>query len=151
MRRQVGKTAPLTCAYGTPWLDHFTAAEAVDGTGRGCAACGMSKGRITMAKKSARPTQGELIADRKIKPLDDVASAYADLRDRRIELTQEEAELKATAIKLMHKYGKTIYRHDGIEILLKEGEEDIKVKVRKDEPDADGDDEAVIVETAAAE
>lgn len=109
-----------------------------------------------MAKKreAATPRQGELIADRKIKPLDDVAAAYAELRDRRMELTKEESELKQTAIKLMHKYDKTIYRHDGIEILLKEGEEDIKVKVKKAGDDEDDDDQAdaadaVIVDAGA--
>ena len=62
------------------------------------------------------------------------------MRDRRIALNREEAELKAHALKLMHKHDKTIYRRDGVEIRIIDGEEDVKVKVKKAaDEDADGD------------
>lgn len=81
----------------------------------------------------ARPRQPDLpgTEDRRLQPLDDIAAAYADVRDRRIDLNREEAELKASALELMHRFNKTIYKHDGIEIRLVAGEEDVKVKVRK--------------------
>ena len=65
--------------------------------------------------------------------------AYAEVRDRRMELTDEEGQLKARAIALMHQFKKTIYKHDGIEIRLVAGAEDVKVKVRKAPDDADDD------------
>jgi len=77
--------------------------------------------------------------DRVIKPLEDIAAAYADVRDRRMALNKEEAELKTAALALMHKHGKTVYRHDGIEIQLEPGEETVKVKIQKK---ADEDEEA---------
>lgn len=94
--------------------------------------------------------------DRAIKPLEDLAASYADVRDRRMELNKEEHELKAHTLKLMKKYEKTIYRHDGIEIRIVPGEEDVKVKVKKPgDEDADEKqpvDEAVeeLVETSEA-
>lgn len=93
--------------------------------------------------RSSRPRQQDLpgTEDRAIKPLEDVAEAYADLRDRRIELNREEAELKVHVKKLMHKYDKTIYRREGIEIRLIDGEEDVKVKVRKPGDDAPADEQ----------
>jgi hypothetical protein len=90
-----------------------------------------------------RPRQPDLpgTEDRRLQPLDDIAAAYADVRDRRIDLNREEAELKATALQLMHQFDKTIYKHDGIEIRLVAGEEDVKVKVRKATEDEDEDDD----------
>ena len=99
-----------------------------------------------------RPRQQDLIADRAIKPLDNVAASYADIRDRRMALTQDEAALKQMAIKLMHKYEKTIYRHDGIEIRLVDGKEDVKVKVKKDTDRDDVDDlDATVIGTDEAQ
>ena len=88
-----------------------------------------------------RPRQPDLpgTEDRRLQPLDDLAAAYAEVRDRRMELTDEEGQLKARAIALMHQFKKTIYKHDGIEIRLVAGAEDVKVKVRKAPDDADDD------------
>lgn len=108
----------------------------------------------TMAKKQKRKTSTKNagtpaarqrsqslpgMEDRAIKPLEDIAAAFADVRDRRIELNREESELKAHAIKLMHKYYKTIYRHDGIEIRLVESDEDVKVRIKKPGAEESGD------------
>lgn len=86
-----------------------------------------------------RPRQQDLPGtdDRVLQPLEDIAAAYADVRDRRIDLNREEAELKAHALQLMHEFKKTIYKRDGIEIRLVAGEEDVKVKVRKATDDED--------------
>lgn len=110
-----------------------------------------------MAKKKAdakkKPRQQDLIDDRAIKPLEDIAESYADVRDRRMELNKEEAELKKHALKLMHKYEKTIYRSGGIEIRVIEGEEDVKVKIKKpgEDDEADTGDTAEIGDAEAAE
>lgn len=94
-------------------------------------------------KHKPRPRNQDLpgMEDRAIKPLEDVAAAYAGVRDRRIELNAEEAGLKATAMKLMRKYDKTVYRRDGITITIVPGEDDVKVKIAKagEDDDEDGD------------
>jgi hypothetical protein len=38
---------PLTCAFGTPWLDHF---DPPIGTGNGCPACERFHGTPTQAR-----------------------------------------------------------------------------------------------------
>jgi len=79
--------------------------------------------------------------DHAIKPLEDIATSYADIRDQRMALTEEEKSLKDHARRLMKQYNKTIYKHGGVEIRIVPGEEDVKVKVRKasDEDDASAD------------
>lgn len=97
------------------------------------------KPAATNGHAKPRPRNQDLpgMEDRAIKPLEDVAASYADVRDRRIELNKEEADLKATALKLMKKYDKTIYRHDGIEIRIVPGEDDVKVRVKPEGQDED--------------
>jgi hypothetical protein len=109
---------------------------------------GLPESRAVAPPRRGRPRQPDLPGtdDRLLQPLDDLAAAYADVRYRRIDLTREEGELKARAIALMHQFQKTIYKHDGIEIRLVAGEEDVKVKVRKATEDAD--DESVEIAEA---
>jgi hypothetical protein len=88
----------------------------------------------------SRPLPG--MEDRSIHELDDVAEQYAEIRDQRMELTEREHTLKGLTLKLMKKHGKTIYRHDGIEITVVPGEDDVKVRVKKAEDhDAEHDTE----------
>jgi hypothetical protein len=91
-----------------------------------------------MAKK-AKNQDLPGMEDRSIKGLEDVASEYADIRDRRMALLQEEIELKGKAMKLMKKHGKSEYRRDGIEITIVPGEETIKVKIKKDVSEDDAE------------
>jgi hypothetical protein len=95
-----------------------------------------------------RPRQPDLpgTEDRRLQPLDDLAAAYAEVRDRRMELTDEEGALKARAIALMHQFKKTIYKHDGIEIRLVAGAEDVKVKVKGRKATDDKDEDVEITE-----
>lgn len=113
-------------------------------------------GKFINPVRKTRPRSQALpgLEDRAIQPLEDIAEAYADVRDRRIELNKEEHELKANALKLMKKYDKTIYRHDGITIQVIEGEPDVKVKIKKpgdDEDDADELDAAPDTTTISSE
>jgi hypothetical protein len=87
----------------------------------------------------SRPLPG--MEDRSIHELDDVAEQYAEIRDQRMELTEREHTLKGLTLKLMKKHGKTIYRHDGIEITVVPGEDDVKVRVKKAEDDTERDTE----------
>lgn len=79
------------------------------------------------------------MSNRKIKPLEELAAQYADLRDRRQAIGRDEAELKQKTIAAMKKLGKTAYQRDGISIELLPGEETIKVRVKPPADDADAD------------
>ena len=98
-------------------------------------------------ERPARPKNRDLpgMEDRAIRALEEVAEKYADIRDQRMQLTEDEHALKQHAMALMRKHGKTIYKHNGVEILIVPGEDDIKVKVKKAEDakhdDGDDDDE----------
>jgi len=99
--------------------------------------------KTATAKVKNRDLPG--MEDRAIKPLEEVAAAYAEVRDERMRLNTREAELKTTALRLMRKYDKVIYRRDGITITVTEGEPDVKVRVKKpgeleagDDDDPDG-------------
>lgn len=81
--------------------------------------------------KRGRPRQQDLIEDRAIKPLEDAASDYAELRDERMRLTVQESGLKAKLLSLMKKYQKTTYDRDGIHIEIVHEDETIKVRVKK--------------------
>jgi hypothetical protein len=96
-----------------------------------------------MAKKKAPPSKVKKIprqdrlpgmADAKIQSLHDAALDYAEIRDKRQELTKSEVELKDRLMKLMHKYKKTVYDYNGVHIELVVEEESVKVRVR--DPDA---------------
>ena len=89
-------------------------------------------------KKPARPRQQDLIEDRAIKPLEEAASDYADIRDERMRLTEQETGLKARLLSLMKKYRKTTYDRDGVHIEIVHEEETVKVRVKK--LDAGGED-----------
>lgn len=95
-----------------------------------------------------RPRQALLpgTEDHAIKPLEDVAASYAEVRDERMDLNKREHELKQHALKLMKKYEKTIYRRDGIEIRVVAGEDDVKVRIKKpgEEESEDADDQVEI-------
>ena len=83
-----------------------------------------------MAKK---PRQRKLpvIEDSAIKPLEDAAHEYVGIRDERMDLSQQEHDLKVKVLGLMKKHQKKTYVHDGIEIKVVAEDETVKVRVRK--------------------
>jgi len=101
--------------------------------------------KTAAASGKGRPQKQALpgMEDRAIRPLEQAAAAYADIRDQRIALNVDEAKLKASLLTLMHKHGKTVYSRDGITITVIPEGESVKVKVRKpgeaedDEPGED--------------
>jgi hypothetical protein len=99
--------------------------------------------RETRRAKS-QPLPG--MEDHAIKPLEQLAEQYAEIRDSRIDLNEREHVLKLATLKLMKRYEKTVYRHNGIEITIIPGEEDVKVRVKKmrDDDDEDADDRIVL-------
>jgi hypothetical protein len=80
-------------------------------------------------KARSQPLPG--LEDLAIRELEQLAANYADVRDRRMEVGREEVTLKTQAIGLMKKFGKSVYKRDGIEITLVPGEETISVKVKR--------------------
>ena len=79
------------------------------------------------------PKQKDLpgLEDRAIKPLEDAAEAYAEIRDERIDLNKQEVALKTRLLKLMHDHGKTVYHRGGVTIQIVAEEETVKVRIRK--------------------
>lgn len=97
----------------------------------------------------ARPRQPDLpgTEDRAIKPLEESAAAYADIRDQRMALNVDEAKLKATLLTLMKKHGKSVYHRNGITIQIVQEEETVRVRVKKADDD---EDESEFAEARAA-
>src|SRR5688572_1552149 len=91
------------------------------------------------ATKRPRPQVLKGMEDSRIKELDDAAQDYADIRDRRNAVEQEEGDLKLKVKGLMHKHHKKEYKYGGITVSLVEGEEDVKVKIRKADLDIEED------------
>jgi hypothetical protein len=90
--------------------------------------------------KRGRPRQQDLpgTEDRAIRPLEDAAHDYAEIRDERMRLTEQETGLKAKLLSLMKKYQKTTYDRDGIHVEIVHEEETVKVRVKK--PSEGGED-----------
>ena len=101
-----------------------------------------------MAKKKAKATakappkkrQPKLpgMEDTHIQDLDDAAVSYVNARDERMKLTEVEVERRDEVQTLMHKHGKKTYRCEGVEIVLQPEGEKVKVRVKKDAADVDG-------------
>lgn len=75
--------------------------------------------------------------DSVIKPIEDAAAEYADVRDERMQLTESETALKAKLLKLMHQHGKAVYKRGDIEVRVVPQDETIKVRVKKAREDED--------------
>ena len=92
-----------------------------------------SKPKKSVRRPPSKPRPAPLpgMEDHAIAPLEALARQYADIRDSRADLAKQESTLKRDAVRLMHKYGKTSYCHDGITITLIAGDEDVRVKVKK--------------------
>lgn len=90
----------------------------------------------TKEKKSRarRPRQPALIPDMeppRVPELDDAADEYHDLKERRMELLQEEVEAKERVKGLMHEHGLTTYTTASDLICTREEEEAVKVRRKK--------------------
>lgn len=82
------------------------------------------------AKKGPRQTSLLGMADRKIAALQEAALSYAECRDQRIALLDQESELKQELLDLMHKHKKTHYVYGNVAIdIVPEGEK-LKVKIK---------------------
>ena len=92
--------------------------------------------------KAKREKQADLpeMEDRAIKPLEEAAVEYAEIRDQRIELNQQEVALKNRVREIMAKHSKIRYAYDGVEIeIVPSGDSVVKVKIAKKKDDAEDD------------
>jgi len=82
-----------------------------------------------------KPKQQRLpsMEDAKIEALESLAESYAEIRDRRQELTTEEVRLKKELLDAMHAEHKTDYVHAGVEIHVIVEKEKVRVRIHKDE------------------
>jgi len=89
--------------------------------------------------RKGRPRQQDLpgTEDRAIKPLEEAAQDYAEIRDRRMALNAEEVGLKAKVLRLMKHHGKQAYHRDGVSIEIVVEEETVKVRVKKVDDETD--------------
>lgn len=103
-----------------------------------------------MAKRGPKPKDQRLPGtdDGAIVEIETAAAEYAQVRDDRMALNTEEGQLKDRLQVLMRKHGKRSYVHGRIQIDVIDGEEDIKVNLKKP-LQTDGD--APAPETAAAD
>lgn len=89
----------------------------------------------TRGKQDRLPgTEDAALAD-----LDSIGFEYAAMRDKRMDLNKQEIDLKARAIKLMHKHNRSHYKYQDLEMEIVPGDENIRVRVKKPkETKADG-------------
>jgi hypothetical protein len=65
-----------------------------------------------------------------IKEIEDVAEAYVDVRDKRMNLTEDESEFKTKLIEVMKKHNLETYNFNGYIVVRSHIDED-EVKVKK--------------------
>lgn len=85
-------------------------------------------------KPSPRQTSIPGMEDRKIEALHSAALDYADIRDQRQELTLQEVDLKSKLLDLMHTHKRETYTFNGVTITVVHEEENVKVRVKKEDP-----------------
>lgn len=99
-----------------------------------------------MAKRQPKEQPQDLpgLEERAIRPLQEAAHTYAEIRDgdERMELSQSEHALKEKVLGLMKKYEKTHYSFNGVVIDIIPEAETVKVRIKKPKADADGEEEA---------
>ena len=96
------------------------------------------------SRKSARPKQPDLpgMESRMFADLHEAAGEYAEIRDERMRLNEAEGDLKKRVRELMHNHELKKYTYDDVEITLvppEEGEEDVKVRVKKKKEGAEAE------------
>jgi len=102
-------------------------------------------------KKSAKKVRQKRLpgmADAKLEALHNTALDYAEVRDKRQELTKEEVDLKGKLLTLLHKHKKDHYEYNGVTIDLIAEKETVRVRVKKAK--ADDDEPEEVSETAGA-
>ncbi|HXP82594.1 MAG TPA: hypothetical protein VN976_22030 [Verrucomicrobiae bacterium] len=89
-------------------------------------------------RKPSRPKQPDLpgMESRMYSDLHEEARKYAEIRDERMDLNEQESKLKERVKRMMHEHGLNVYRYEEVEITLEPGEEDVKVRIKKPKAEA---------------
>ena len=86
-----------------------------------------------MAGEAPKQKRLPTMEDNKLDDLEAAAENYADIRDRRMALTEQEVDLKAGLLKIMKDRGKATYKRDGIECRIVAKDETVRVKIKKED------------------
>jgi len=81
--------------------------------------------------KPKRPKQQDLIENREIKRLTDLAHEYAEIRDQRQAALREEIKLKEKLLAELKKQELTTYIYQDVEVDIVPEGETVRVKIRK--------------------
>jgi hypothetical protein len=88
--------------------------------------------------------EGEGVAVKRIKPLDNAIAEWRDAVAKRMTLTEDEVSICAKVVELMHKYQLTTYPYydddDTKKNVVLEGSEKLKLKKVKEKKSSDDDD-----------
>jgi hypothetical protein len=90
-----------------------------------------------MAKGKGKQDSLPGMTERRIEELHAKALEYVGIRDSRMELTEQEVELKGELMELMKKHKKDKYVCEGVEMTIVAGEPNLKVKVKKEATETD--------------
>jgi len=71
--------------------------------------------------------------------LEEAANEYAEIRDERIALNAREVKLKQGLLALMKAHHKEHYQRDGIEITIVHEDENVKVRIKKEDEATGGE------------
>src|SRR5947207_4768579 len=96
-----------------------------------------AKKKAAKVVKKVRQKRLPGMADAKLEALHSAALDYAEIRDKRQELTKQEVELKGSLLTLMHKHKREHYEYNGVTIDLVAEQETVKVRVAKAKVDDD--------------
>lgn len=96
--------------------------------------------KSTPKRKIPRQTPLPGIGDEKINAIENAALDYAEIRDQRQALTQQEVDLKEQLLDLMHAKKLTEYKRNGISVKVVLEQDNVKVRV-KSEDDLPADNE----------
>ncbi len=86
-------------------------------------------------KKPKRGRQARLpgTEDPAIEELEGLAEEYAEFRDKRMAMGEEEVKLKKELLEEMHKHNKVKYFHAGISIEVVNSMDKVRVRIKKDD------------------
>jgi hypothetical protein len=91
-----------------------------------------------MPKKAAKIAREQRLPgteDPKIEALHNAALDYAEIRDKRQELTTEEVALKKKLLAIMKSHNKQTYNYKGVSVRVVHEDETVKVRIKKDDED----------------
>lgn len=95
-----------------------------------------SKPKKSKRKQADLPgVEGPGVSQPHVPEIEDIAEEYVGIRDKRMALTKQEVETRGRLSTVMKNHNLTRYPYDGKVVLIKPGQEKIKVQAAEDEED----------------